>query len=121
MGGLKPAKFLVWTPDTRDPDNWHNEEPRIVHNLTMVLSMSGTIHPRPVKGGGEAPYPVVHFVIGGAWDAPTVGGHLLKGCIVKGVVELFITEMTGIDVLYPEGAEIDPDEGVVPGNWYKEI
>ena len=31
------------------------------------------------------------------------GGHLLEGTIVKGVVEVFITEILSIDVLYPEG------------------
>jgi len=120
MGGLQPARFLVWAPDTRDPDNWHNEEPMTIQNLSMVLSMSGIIHPRPVKGGGEEPFPAIHFVTGGAWDAPTVGGHLLDGSIVKGVVEVFITEILGIDVLYPEGAMIDSHVEEFPENWYTE-
>jgi predicted DNA-binding protein with PD1-like motif len=120
MGGLQPARFLVWAPDTRDPDNWHNEEPRTLHNLSMILAMSGIIHPRPVQGGGEEPFPAIHFVTGGAWDAPTVGGHLVEGSIVKGVLEIFITEITGIDVIYPEAEVIDPHAEQFPENWYEE-
>lgn len=120
MGGLQPTRFLVWAPDTGDPDNWHNEEPRTVHNLTMVLAMSGMIHPRPVKGGGDEPFPAIHFVVGGAWDAPTVGGHLLEGSIVKGVLEIFITEITGIEVIHPEVEVTDPHAEQFPENWYVE-
>jgi len=120
MGGLQPARFLVWAPDTRDPDNWHHEEPRTLHNLSMILAMSGIIHPRPVQGGGEEPFPAIHFVTGGAWDAPTVGGHLVEGSIVKGVLEIFITEITGIDVIYPEAEVIDPHAEEFPENWYEE-
>jgi len=120
MGGLQPARFLVWAPDTRDPDNWHNEEPRTIHNLTMVLSMSGMIHPRPVASGGDEPFPAIHFVTGGAWDAPTTGGHLLEGSIVKGVLEVFITEIEGIEVMHPEEAEADPNAQEFPENWYRE-
>ena len=121
MGGLQPAKFLVWAPDTRYPQNWHNESPMTIQNLSMVLSMSGIIHPRPVKGEGEEPFPAIHAVIGGAWDVPTIGGHLLEGSIVKGVVEVFITEILGIDVLYPEEEIIDPHAEEFPENWYKEV
>lgn len=120
MGGLQPARFLIWAPDTADRDNWHNEEPRVVHNLTMVLSMSGIIHPRPVKGGGDEPFPAIHFVVGGAWDAPTVGGHLVEGSIVKGVLEIFITEITGIEVIHPQEEVIDPHAEQFPENWYEE-
>jgi predicted DNA-binding protein with PD1-like motif len=120
MGGLQPARFLVWAPDTRDPDNWHHEEPRTVHNLTMVLSMSGIIHPRPVAGGGDEPFPAIHFVTGGAWDAPTTGGHLLEGSIVKGVLEIFITEILGIEVLHPHGTMTDPHADQFPENWYRQ-
>ena len=121
MGGLQPAKFLVWAPDTKDPENWHNESAMTVQNLSMLLSMSGIIHPRPVKGGGEEPFPAIHFVTGGAWDVPTIGGHLLEGSIVKGVVEVFITEILGIDVLYPTEKPIDPHADEFPENWYKEV
>ena len=121
MGGLQPAVFLVWAPDTKNPGNWHNEEAMKVQNLSMILAMSGIIHPRPVKGGGEEPFPAIHFVTGGAWDVPTVGGHLLEGSIVKGVVEVFITEILGIDVLYPSEKPIDPHADEFPENWYKEV
>ncbi len=121
MGGLQPAKFLVWTPDTKNLDNWHNETAMTIQNLSMVLSMSGIIHPRPVKGGGEEPFPAIHFVTGGAWDVATIGGHLLDGSIVKGVVEIFITEILGIDVLYPEGQMIDPHAEEFPENWYQKV
>jgi len=120
MGGLQPARFLVWAPDTKNRDNWHNEEPVTIQNLSMILSMSGIIHSRPVKGGGEEPFPAIHFVTGGAWNVPTIGGHLLDGSIVKGVVEVFITEILGIEVLYPEGTMIDSHAEEFPENWYKE-
>ena len=51
MGGLQPAKYLVWAPDTSDPDNWHKEAVATTTNLSMILSLSGIIHPRPDKDG----------------------------------------------------------------------
>jgi len=116
MGGLQPARFLVWAPDTRDPKNWHNESEAEVQNLSMILSMGGIIHPR-IVGGREEPFPAIHFVTGGAWDVPTVGGHLAQGSIVKGVCEVFVTEILGIDVLPPTGGA----GGEAPENWYKEV
>jgi predicted DNA-binding protein with PD1-like motif len=92
-----------------------------VQNLSMILSMSGIVHPRPVRDGGEEPFPAIHFVMGGAWDVPTVGGHLLEGSIVKGVVQVFITEILGIDVLYPSEKPIDPHADEFPENWYRSI
>jgi len=121
MGGLQPARYLMWTPDTRDPQNWHNESPATTQNLSMVLSMSGMIHPRLTEGGGEEPFAAIHFVIGGAWNVPTVGGHLLDGSIVKGVVEVFITEILGLDVLYPTQKQVDPHTDEFPENWYQEV
>ena len=120
MGGLQPARFLVWTPDTRDRNNWHNETDVTIQNLSMLLAMSGIIHPR-VKKGVEEPFPAIHFVTGGAWDVPAVGGHLLDGSIVKGVVEVFITELLGIDVLYPEGTTFSEHAEEFPENWYQEV
>ena len=119
MGGLQPTRFLMWAPDTKDPQNWHNESESTIQNLSMILSMSGIIHPR-FKRGKEEPFPAIHFVIGGAWDVPTTGGHLLEGSIVKGVCEVFITEILGIDVLYPQGKAPDPHAEEFPENWYKE-
>ncbi len=124
MGGLQPAKFLVWTPDSKDSGNWHNETEMTIDNLTMVLAMSGMIHPRPVKGGlpgEEEPFPAIHFVIGGGWNAPTVGGHLNEGTIVKGVVECFITEVDGIEVLFPSNWRPVGFADEFPENWYREI
>src|SRR5512136_372507 len=46
MGGLQPARFLVWTPNTHDRSVWHNETDMTVQNLSMLLAMSGIIHPR---------------------------------------------------------------------------
>ena len=120
MGGLQPTRFLMWSPDTRDPANWHNESAATIHNLSMILSMGGIIHPR-FKKGKEEPFPAIHFVIGGAWDVPTIGGHLLDGSLVKGVCEVFITEILGIDVLYPHGEVPDPHAEEFPENWYRSI
>lgn len=121
MGGMQPARYLMWTPNTKDPENWHNESATTVQNLSMVLSLSGIIHPRPQRGGGEEPFPAIHFVIGGAWDVPTVGGHLLEGSIVKGVVEVFVTEILGIDVLYPTGKPVSAQAEEFPESWYREV
>lgn len=115
MGGFEPARFLVWAPDTTDPENWHHEEPMEIQNLSMLLSLSGIIHVRE-KDGKEEPFPAIHFVAGGAWNVPTIGGHLLEGSIVKGALEFFITEVEGIDVLY--GPRFGND---FPENWYREV
>ncbi len=120
MGGLQPAHFLVWTPNTQDRRIWHNETDMTIQNLSMILSMGGIIHPR-VKKGVEEPFPAIHFVIGGAWDVPTIGGHLLDGSIVKGVCEVFITEILGIEVLYPEGEHPSEHAEEFPENWYREV
>lgn len=120
MGGLQPARFLMWTPDTMDPQNWHNESPVTIHNLSMILSMSGIIHVKS-KAGTEEIFPAIHFVIGGAWDVPTIGGHVLEGTIVKGVCQVFITEILGIDVLPPTGKIVGSHAEEYPENWYREI
>jgi len=117
MGGFQPVKFFVWTPDSNDPDNWHNETVMTVDNLTMVLGLSGIIHLRPGKDGELEPFPAMHFVVGGGWNVPTVGGHLAEGSIVKGVLAVFITEITGIELILPSH---DRDQEA-PENWYKEI
>lgn len=116
MGGLQPAILKVWTPDPRDPSNWHTEMPATIHNLSMILSMSGMISIRS-DGKTEKPYAVAHIVIGGGWDVPTIGGHLMEGSIVKGVLEVFITELLDIDVI------VSPFKDQMRGseNWYKEV
>lgn len=114
MGGLQPARFLVWAPNTNDPSNWHHEEAMEIANLSMILAIGGIIHVRQLDGR-EEPFPAIHFVTGGAWNVPTMGGHLLQGSIVKGVFEFFLTELEGIDVIYgPRFGENFPE------NWYRE-
>ncbi len=117
MGGFSPAKMYMWCPDPHDPDNWHNESCASFENLSMLVSMSGMIHTRLVDGEPE-PFPAIHYVVGGAWDVPTVGGHLAEGTIVKGVVECFITEILGIEELLP--SDYDPETDGAPEEWYKE-
>jgi predicted DNA-binding protein with PD1-like motif len=94
------------------------EKPAQYDNLSMLISMSGMIHTR-IKDGKHEPFPAIHYVIGGAWDVPTVGGHLTEGSIVKGVVEVFITEILGIEELLP--SDYDPATDGAPEEWYKEV
>jgi predicted DNA-binding protein with PD1-like motif len=117
MGGFAPAKMYMWTPDNKDRTNWHNETAASFENLSMLISMSGMIHTRIVNGKSE-PFPAIHYAIGGAWDVPTVGGHLTEGTIVRGVVEVFVTEILGIDELLP--SNYDPAKDGAPEEWYKE-
>jgi predicted DNA-binding protein with PD1-like motif len=117
MGGFRPAKIYMWVPDTENPDNWHTERAATYDNLSMLCAMSGMIHTRLVDGEPE-PFPAIHYVIGGAWDVRTVGGHLTEGTIVKGVVECFITEILGIEELLP--SDYDPKTDSAPEEWYKE-
>ncbi len=113
MGGFQPLRFLVWAPDSTKPENWHHEAPMEIQNLSMILSLGGIIHVRE-KNGHEEPFPAIHFVAGGAWNVPTIGGHLIEGSIVKGVFQLFVTELEGIEVLY------GPTYGDgFPENWYR--
>lgn len=121
MGGFEPCRFAVWAPDSHDPSNWHYEDVMVVQNLSMILALGGIIHPRPAPGGGEEVFPAIHFVIGGGWNVPTVGGHLLEGSIVKGAFELFITEILDIDVLYPQDWLAGISKVLYPESWYKNI
>lgn len=116
MGGLQPARFLVWAADKQDPGNWHHEEAVEVPDLSMILALGGIIHVRATDHG-EEPFPAIHFVAGGAWNVQPFGGHLLPGSIVKGAFEFFITELKDIDVLY--GPRFDGED--FPENWYREI
>ena len=59
---------------------------------------------------------MVQFVAGGAWNVATVGGHLLEGSTVRGVFELFVTELEGIEVLYGP-----PEPNNLPEKWYQEL
>lgn len=118
MGGFEPCRVMIWVPDTADPENWHMERTVQVDNLSMLLSMSGMIHTR-IENGKETPFPAIHCVIGGGWNVPTVGGHLVEGSIVKGVVDVFITEILGIEAILPDG--YDPETDGAPEEWYKEV
>ncbi len=117
MGGFEPAKFMVWAPDSRDASNWHYEALATVHNQSMLLSMSGIIHLRRAADGGYEPFPAIHFVIGGGWDVPTVGGHLKEGTIVKGNMTFCVTEVLGIDAVIPPEWE----KSAAPESWYREV
>ena len=117
MGGFSPARMEVWVPDTENAENWHMERVAEFHNLSMVLGMSGMIHTR-LEEGRPTPFPAIHYVIGGAWNVPTVGGHLAPGTLVKGVIECFVSEILGIEELLPSG--YDPKTDSAPEEWYKE-
>lgn len=119
MGGLQPAKYLVWAPDHTDPNNWHREAIATTQNLSMILALGGMIHPRPGPDGKPEPFPAIHFAAGGAWDCATFGGHLEQGSIVKGVLECFITEIVGIENVAPVDRVYEDDE--YPENWYRSI
>jgi len=108
MGGLQPAKYMVWARDTKDPSNWAHEEQATLHNLSMILSMSGIIQPHWEK---DEPVVKIHFVTGGGWDAPTVGGHITEGSIVKGLCCVYISELLGLELLHRTGVE----------DWFKQV
>lgn len=120
MGGFKPAKYLVWTPDTRDITNWHNESLATIDNLSMLLAVGGIIGVRINPQGEEESFVAMHFVSGGGWDVPTFGGHLVEGTKVRGVMEVFVTEILGIDVLRPT-VEHSGEAAAYPENWYETI
>ncbi len=103
MGGFQPARYLIWARDTKDPDNIMHEEIAELHNLSMMLSMSGIIQPSGEEGGD--PVVKIHFATGGGWDAPTVGGHIAEGSIVKGMFCCYITELVGLEFLHQVGVE----------------
>lgn len=120
MGAFRPAKFLVWTPDTTNPDNWHHEQVMEIQNLNMLLACAGQIGIKKNYEGREESFVALHFVTGGAWDVPTIGGHLVEGTKVAGVMAFYVTEILGIDVLLPSSGEV-AKQGDFPENWYKEI
>ena len=81
MGGLQPTKFLMYAPDTIDPENWANESETTEEKHSMIVSMSGIIQ---YDGVGE-PTVKIHFVNAGAWDVQPFGGHLSPGSICHGL------------------------------------
>lgn len=120
MGAFRPAKYLVWAPDTKDPENWHHEEVATVENLSMLLACAGMIGIKKNYKGEEESFVALHFVSGGAWDTATFGGHLFEGTKIAGVMAFFITEITGIDVIPPTMEEGQEEDGF-PENWYKSL
>lgn len=120
MGAFRPAKYMVWTPDTKNPDNWHNESVATTENLSMLLTVGGMIGIKKSFEGDEQSFVAMHFVAGGAWDTGTFGGHLYEGTRIAGTMCFFVTEMLNIDVIPPTekpGAEDDP----FPENWYYDL
>ncbi len=115
MGNFRPARYMVWVPDPRDPENFDIEDCVEVQNQTMILSMSGFIHQRIGKDGKMESFPAIHYITGAAWNAPVGGGHLAPGTIVKGNLELFVTELLGIE------ADIEDKwkNSAAPECWYK--
>ncbi len=120
MGAFRPAKYLMWAPDTRNLDNWHHEEVATVENLSMLLTCAGMIGIKKGYDGKEETFVALHFVSGGAWDCPNFGGHLVEGTKVAGVMAFYVTEITGIDVIPPTLEEGEEADGF-PENWYQEV
>ena len=121
MGGFQPCCYDVWAYDPNDPSNIGFEATARQENLTMLSAMGGMIGIRPDGHGGEESFVAAHFVAGGAWNTGVISGHLEEGTRVFGSMEVFVTEILGIDVLYPaqlyeEGAAFDR----YPENWYVE-
>ena len=119
MGAFKPCRYLMWVPDPSDPENWHREDTAVVDNLSMLCAVGGMIGIRKKKDGTEESFVAMHFVAGGGWNVPTFGGHLADGTIVCGVMQVFITELLGIEYLSPS---LDPygEADTFPENWYSE-
>ena len=67
----------------------------------MLSAMGGMIGIRPDGKDGEESFVAAHFVAGGGWDTGTIAGHLEEGTKVFGVMQVFVTEILDIDVIYP--------------------
>ena len=101
MGGFEPCRYDVWAPDARDLSNKSYEVTATRQNITMLSAMGGMIGIRPDGKGGEESCVAAHFVAGGGWDTGTIAGHLEEGTKVFGVMQVFVTEILDIDVIYP--------------------
>ena len=101
MGGFEPCRYDVWAPDARDLNNKSYEVTATRQNITMLSAMGGMIGIRPDGKGGEESFVAAHFVAGGGWDTGTIAGHLEEGTKVFGVMQVFVTEILDIDVIYP--------------------
>ena len=98
LGSFQPVKYEFWTPDTRDPKNWHNLSVANFGNINQILGINGVVHTRIIEGK-EQTVVMIHGITGGGWDTPTVGGHFREGTIVKGGCGVFITELLGMEGL----------------------
>ena len=117
MGGFQPCKYFVWIPDYADPDNWHREGVAVNTNLTMLTAIGGMIGQRPVRGSDATePFVAMHFVAGAGWDAPTITGHLVEGTLVKGCMQVFVTELLDVEALAP--VDIFHEAYSYPENFY---
>ena len=85
----------------------------------MLTAIGGMIGQRPVRGtdGEEETFVAMHFVAGAGWDAPTITGHLVEGTIVKGCMQVFVTELLDVEALAPIDLVHDPEYGY-PENFY---
>ncbi len=120
MGGFEPCRYDVWAPDARDLNNKSYEVTATRQNITMLSAMGGMIGIRPDGKGGEESFVAAHIVAGGGWDTGTIAGHLEEGTKVFGVMQVFVTEILDIDVIYP--CQLYQDDAAFdkyPENWYK--
>jgi len=125
MGAVKPQVYLKYVPhpDRIDPNSaskyvkefeikrWMQEIPVTEHNLGMVLSLSGLIVP---KNLGEPPEVKIHFVSGASWESELTGGHMEPGTRVSGEFSVFVTELTGIEMVWADGKKFSYE------HWFKE-
>lgn len=122
MGGFEPVYYDCWAPDARDMSNKNFEATAVRNNITMLSAIGGMIGIRPDGHGGEESFVAAHFVAGGAWDSNTVCGHLEEGTKVFGVMQVFVTEILDIDVIYPCQLYVDDAAfDKYPENWYKSL
>ena len=119
MGAFQPCRYYVWVPDVTDYSNWHYEGEAQCDNLVMLAAIGGMIGQRTGRDGKEETFVAMHFVAGGAWDNPTISGHLIEGTKVKGCMQVFVTELLDIDVLKP--VDIYGEEYTLPENFYRNI
>lgn len=119
MGGFQPCCYDLWAPDTRNMENKNNEITATHTQLTMLSAMGGMIGIRPDGKGGEESFVAAHIVAGGGWDSSTIAGHLEEGTRVFGVMQVFVTEILDIDVLYPYEVMTSDAFNKYPENWYK--
>lgn len=126
MGAFKPQVYLKYVPHPEriDPESaskyledvegkrWMQEIPVTTDNLGMILSLNGFIVP---KAPGEPPEVKIHFLTGASWDSELTGGHMEPGTKVSGEFCCFVTELTGLDIIWADGQKFAYE------HWFKEI